>query len=184
MAGYRQAVAEAVERLVTHHRAEVVFLSTCQGVPEYGYNDSVEAREVVARLPEAIRARVRVDDAFHRPEVLVEMLTGFDLVVATRMHMAILSMIAGTPVAPIVYEFKTRELMDLVGYSDWAGTEVLLDIETLRGEMVNETLDTLIGRLPAAREGMIARVEEVYRQTETAVARLKAAVKHREEERP
>ncbi|MDZ4701984.1 MAG: polysaccharide pyruvyl transferase family protein [Rhodothermales bacterium] len=184
MAGYRQAVTAGVERLVTHHQAEVVFLSTCQGVPEYAYDDSAEAREVVARLPVETQQRVRVDDAFHRPEELLERLAAFDLVVATRMHMAILSMIAGTPVAPIVYEFKTRELLDLVGYPDWAGGGARLDIETLRAETLNETLDTLITRLPAAREAMGVRVEAVYRQTEEAIARVRAAVAPRSSNTP
>jgi len=38
------------------------------------------------------------------------MLSAFDLVIATRMHFAILAMIAGTPAVAIAYESKTKEL--------------------------------------------------------------------------
>ncbi|MEZ4699533.1 MAG: polysaccharide pyruvyl transferase family protein [Rhodothermales bacterium] len=174
MRGYLQAVAAGVEHLVTRYDAEVVFLSTCQGVPAYRIDDSGVGRQVVDLLPASVRPRVRVDADFHRPEALLEALAGFDLVIATRMHMAILSMLAGTPVAPIVYEFKTRELMELVDYAAWAGTATTMDIDTLRGEELTKTIDTLLARLPEARRILSDRVEGIHRHTERAVDLLRA----------
>ena len=48
----------------------------------------------------------------------MELAKGFDFVVATRMHMMILSLCVGTPVLPIAYEFKTKELAARLGIAD------------------------------------------------------------------
>ncbi len=119
MAAYLRAIAAAVVRLVRGHGAEVVFVSTCQGVPEYWYDDAGVAGEVLRMLPEDVRRSASVDGAFHRPGDLIALLQGFDLVIATRFHMAILAMLAGTPTVAVAYESKTRELYGGVGLSDW-----------------------------------------------------------------
>src|SRR3546814_6657409 len=63
------------------------------------------------------RSRVRVDDRFHTPEALRDRYAGYDMVVATRMHAAILALCAGTPVMPLAYEFKTAELFGRLGFA-------------------------------------------------------------------
>ncbi|MHB1224071.1 MAG: polysaccharide pyruvyl transferase family protein, partial [Gemmatimonadaceae bacterium] len=88
MAAYRQAIAAAVTHVVERHGAEVTFISTCQGVPEYWTDDSRTALEILELLPPHVRRAVEVDRDFHRPTELAERLRGFDLVITTRMHMA------------------------------------------------------------------------------------------------
>lgn len=53
-------------------------------------------------------------------------LQDFDLCIGTRMHMCILSLISGTPVLPIAYEFKTQELFGEIGLKEW-----VTDIEVI-----------------------------------------------------
>jgi colanic acid/amylovoran biosynthesis protein len=113
--GYGDAVAELVVHLVRVHGARVTFLSTCQGVAAYWTDDAREARRIAAALPDDVRGATTVDGEFHRPEALIERLAEFDLAVSTRMHHAILSLCAGTPVLPVAYEFKTRELFARLG---------------------------------------------------------------------
>lgn len=118
MARYRRAIAELVRHLVENRRARVTFISTCQGVDAYWTDDSRVAEAIVGTLPEAVRRRTTIDPAFHRPEDLTTVFGNCDMVVATRMHAAILALVAGVPVLPIAYEFKTRELFTRLGFGD------------------------------------------------------------------
>ena len=118
MAQYESAVAALATRLAREGR-DVVFLSTCQGIPEYWTDDSELATCIHDRLDTDVKERVRVDRRFRRPRALLKELQNYDLVVATRMHMAIMSLIAGVPVLPIAYEFKTDELFERLGHPEW-----------------------------------------------------------------
>jgi colanic acid/amylovoran biosynthesis protein len=89
-----------------------VALSTCQGVAGYTVDDSVTARTIFDGLP------VQIDAGFHTPTQLVEQICGADLVIATRMHFAILSLISGKPVHAIAYEPKTLELLRGLGFPE------------------------------------------------------------------
>lgn len=81
-----------------------VAISTCQGVEGYSIDDSVTARKIFAGLD------VEIDSAFHTPAELITKIRSADFVVATRMHMAILSLISQVPVVAIAYETKSLEL--------------------------------------------------------------------------
>lgn len=83
---------------------EVIALSTCQGLERYAIDDSKYARRVFSGLP------VNIDASHRTPEQLLAELSKVDLVITTRMHLAILSLMAGTPTIAIGYEFKTMEL--------------------------------------------------------------------------
>ena len=77
-------IAAAVIALVEQHAVEVTFVSTCQGVAEYRFDDSIVANRIVERLPEAIRPSVAVDERFHTPEALMQQLGSFDFVISLR----------------------------------------------------------------------------------------------------
>jgi colanic acid/amylovoran biosynthesis protein len=155
MAHYRASIAATVEHLVRAHDAEVFFVSTCQGNPEYRYDDSAVAAAIVATLPDDVRGRVSVDAEYHRPEALLDLLGGFDLTIATRMHVAILSLSAGVPVLPIAYEFKTQALFDRLGLGAW-----VQDIERVRSDTLPGVTDRFIDDLPTFRADLFERVEE------------------------
>jgi colanic acid/amylovoran biosynthesis protein len=117
MERYLASFSSLVAHLVRNHNADVVFLSTCQGAPGY-HDDSQVAASVAATLPEDVSCHVQVNSDFHAPSALVELLRGFDYVVSTRMHLAILALGVGIPVFPIAYEFKTTELCRELGYAE------------------------------------------------------------------
>jgi colanic acid/amylovoran biosynthesis protein len=119
--GMRKYV-DGVTALVRHlldEGAEITFVSTCQGIDEYWTHDDRVAARFVAELPLAYRSKVTVDRAFRTPAALATLLGTMDLVIATRMHMAILALSAGTPVMPLSYEFKTEELFRRLGAETW-----------------------------------------------------------------
>ena len=174
MEAYISAVAAATEDLIRRHDASVTFVSTCQGVPGYAYDDSLVARRIADRLPQDVRSSVVIDSEFHRPEELIEMLGDFDLVVATRMHMAILGLAAGIPVLPISYEFKTRALFDRLGMSSY-----VCDIEDISGDLLLGALDGFIEKLPAFRDELFRKVEEERRRADSAAECLEFVVRTR-----
>lgn len=164
---YRRSISAIVARLVTGHNARVTFVSTCQGVPAYEYDDSVVAREIADALPPDVRKSVIVNTDFHAPEALREKLGEFDFIVATRMHMAILGLCAGTPVLPIAYEFKTKELFEKLELGEW-----VLDIETLETERCLAALERFIVFLKEIRAKMIPNVIEQYRESLAVIPEL------------
>ncbi len=118
MERYFASLAALVRALVERWGADVTFVSTCQGTPEYWTDDSRTADEIVERLPQALRDRVTIDRNFREPGKLIADLATYNLTIATRLHAAILSLCAGTPVLPISYEFKTAELFRRFGLGD------------------------------------------------------------------
>ena len=161
-----QAVIRSFAALSEHlarRRARIEFLSTCQGVPEYARDDSSVARRVlqedaVARLH---ADAVTVDDGFHTSAELMRKFGAFDLVVSMRMHAAILALAAGTPVLPIAYEPKTRDLFERMGFGDW-----VLDVETLGPDTLVRTFDRVVAELPLRRDALFAAVQEQMRSAE------------------
>jgi colanic acid/amylovoran biosynthesis protein len=156
MRNYLQAIARLVSTLVNQCGAEVHFRSTCQGVPEYWADDSAIAHSIVQLVPSSVAAQIRVDSGLHSPNELCEFYSTCDLVVATRMHAAILAMCAGTPVLPIAYEYKTSELADSVGLSRWT-----TDIESVVQSNLDEKCKALIRDLAAVAGPMRVTVAQL-----------------------
>lgn len=120
---YKECVAALISLAVREFGAEVTFLSTCQGIPEYWTDDSQLAVEIYETLPMDIRLGVDIDGNFRQPLEIVGAYQKFDLVIATRMHAAILGLVAGAPVLAIAYEFKLEELFHQLGMNNaWLST--------------------------------------------------------------
>jgi colanic acid/amylovoran biosynthesis protein len=153
MTRYCDSFISLITHLVKTYNAEVVFLSTCQGVPGY-HDDSRVASEIWARLSEEIQHRVSIDGAFRAPNELRERFREFDWVVATRMHVAILALGVAIPVLPIAYEFKTNELFKSLGYEG-----DVLDIEMLTPENLISAFETAVGVYGRAARKIHAAVD-------------------------
>ena len=151
---YRRAIQALVEALVANRNAEVTFLSTCQGAPEYWADDSAVAARIAQELDPSISAAVRVDRGFHTPQELIDALGGFDLVVATRMHVAILALVAGVPVFPIAYETKTRGLFERLGMGDW-----VRDFDKVDAASLPADVERFLAELPALSVQLRAAVD-------------------------
>lgn len=157
MRRYMDSIRDIATTLVRDHGKQVTFVSTCQGVPEYAHDDSKTARAIVAELDADVAAHVDVDADFHTPEQLMQLVKGFDFVVATRMHMMIMSLCVGVPVLPIAYEFKTRELAKRVGLA-----ELLLDIDTVTPDEAGRKLAAFADNLDRLRATTLAAVLEEH----------------------
>lgn len=109
---YRRSIASLVSKLVDEMSCEVVFISTCQGVESYWTDDSMEAKVIVDMIPSHIRKNVLIDNVHRQPQQFIDDISVFDLMIATRMHAAILALTAGVVTVGIAYEFKLVELFE------------------------------------------------------------------------
>lgn len=149
MRRYLKAIRGAVCSLVQRHGADVTFLSTCQGIPEYHTDDSEVAQQVYSSLPTTVQQKVTVDNGFYKPTRLQDRIKAYDFVIATRLHMGILSLTVGTPVLPIAYEPKTTQLFRRMGLASW-----VTDIEDIDTSFINK-LDRFIDNIEDLRDTMI-----------------------------
>jgi colanic acid/amylovoran biosynthesis protein len=153
-----------VEQAVRQFGAQVTFLSTCQGIEEYWTNDADFAQQILELLPSDIRPNVALDGAFRQPQEVVETYGGFDLIIATRMHAAILGLVAGTPVLGIAYEFKLEELFHQLGMDN-----ARLSTQTMNPERSREMVSSILANLGDWR----AKVSEVRQQCRTQAVSVK-----------
>lgn len=142
---YKDAVARSICHLVEQHGATVTFLSTCQGVDDYT-DDALLAEEIHQMLPVAVAAQVTVTREHLRYDTLIQELATYDVSICTRMHMCILSLLAGVPVLPIAYEFKTTELYRRYGLERW-----VTPMEEIDGATLCSLLDEFLCEAPALR---------------------------------
>jgi colanic acid/amylovoran biosynthesis protein len=156
MRRYVAAVREAVTGLVRQAGAQVVFLSTCQGRPEYWTDDSRLAVEIDAGLPADVREHVEVDRGAYDPAALVARLADVDAMVSTRLHGAITALCAGTPVLAIAYEFKTVEVFGQLGLEEW-----VLDISDLDGPTLQKRALHLLERRLEVNHRLAPRVGDL-----------------------
>lgn len=136
---YMDGIALAVTLAVDKYGAEVTFLSTCQGIESYWANDAAIATEIYNMLAPNIQNHVSIDAQFRQPAEIIEAYRSFDAVIATRMHAAILSICAGTPVLGLAYEFKMQELFKNIGLS-----QLVLKIQTFTKIEITDVLSDLM----------------------------------------
>ena len=151
---FRKSLSAVTKYLVEKHNAEITYISTCQGIADYWNDDSKVALEIADSLPKEIQKQVNVDRDFHSPQELIGILNSYDLVIATRMHMAILSLVAGTPVFPIAYEFKTKELFQRLEMGKW-----IQDIENVQQESIIASIQLFIDQLPEIKQKLSINVK-------------------------
>ena len=99
--------------LLEKYSIQLTFLSTCQGIAAY-YDDSQFAKKVLVLLPETLRNRCTIDDAYHDFQTLIKKYSTFDAYIGMRLHGAIFSMLGGTPAMNIGYEDKTKGIYEFL----------------------------------------------------------------------
>lgn len=171
MADYTAALRAAVSAVVRERNAEVTFLSTCQGRPEYVRDDSAYAVEVVAGLEDDVRRSVTVDRDVHHPQELIDVLAGFDAMISTRLHGAISAVCTGVPTLTIAYEFKTTEVWRQLDLADW-----VLDIDALTSSALAERAVALLDQAPQLRKALAGSVPVMAAATQTTGARVAAVL--------
>lgn len=170
-ADYEAAVVDLCTRLVRERDAEITFLSTCQGIPEYWTDDSAVARRIYGRLDGDVQERILIDDGFNDTATLRAKVRDLDLVVATRLHMAILSLVSGTPAIPLAYEAKTAEVFGRLGAS-----AMVIGIDQVGQGRLGAHVTRYWDRIDEGREALFAAVEAERNEARAVSDRLRAAL--------
>ncbi len=113
---YLDDVAAAASSLQERLGGSVIFVP--QNTGEGWSNDVAVARDVETLMTNADRVLVIRDDL--SPQALKTLYGQLDLLIATRLHAAILGMTAGTPVAAIAYQPKTLGVFRMLGLERFA----------------------------------------------------------------
>lgn len=127
MESYCQAMADAAIYLI-EKGFKVYYFSTCQGIDQYD-NDSLVVSKIMELIPSRYHSKIINKTDYLTIHEIIQLLIQMDMIIATRLHMCILSLISGTPVLPIAYEFKTTELFERLGYDKVFYMEELGDID-------------------------------------------------------
>jgi polysaccharide pyruvyl transferase WcaK-like protein len=147
---------DAIVGLLNRWRDRAAFLF----VPQSTYRED-DDRELAGRL--AARAPVGtkclVVKGRHHPLDLVALYGLASVTIASRLHGAVFSAIAGTPPIGIDYLPKMRGFLDLL-----PGCHERLALETLSPDTLDDAIDHLLDDEPARRRRLTARVTELRRQ--------------------
>jgi len=156
---YMGAIAALTDHLVRYRGARVTFVSTCQGDPAYGHDDSVIAYLLTARLPLSTLGSVEVDGLARDPAALMGLLGSFDIVVATRLHAGILALAAGTPALFVAYERKAYGVAARLGIA-----EGVQPMEGISAWSLIAAVDSMLDREEELRPRLFACVEHERRE--------------------
>ncbi len=113
----KDTIAKAVELchfLLKAPERQLLFVSTCQGIPGY-VDDSELAADIRRKLPLELQDRCRVSRARLGPRELMAALGECDAFIGMRLHACLLAMLAGCPAMGLGYEKKTSEIFQQLG---------------------------------------------------------------------
>lgn len=113
-----EKAARLCERLLAPPGREILFLSTCQGIPGY-VDDSALAVHTVDRLVAGERSRCRVDRGHHTARSFIEAAQVCDAYIGMRLHGCLLSMLGGVPAMGLGYEDKTEQIFAQLGLTEY-----------------------------------------------------------------
>lgn len=147
---------EAIVGMLNRWRDRAAFLFVPQST--YREDDDRElAESLAARAP--LGAKCLVVKGRHHPLDLVALYGLASVTIASRLHGAVFSAIAGTPPIGIDYLPKMRGFLDLL-----PGCHERLALEGLSADALDDAIDHLLDDEPARRRRLTARVTELRRQ--------------------
>jgi polysaccharide pyruvyl transferase WcaK-like protein len=129
---YVDAVAGLISWLRTN--GSPVELAIQSNGPLHRGDDRIAARAVVERLGAPVEI---VDlDLRESANAAISRYGRYDVLVATRMHAALMGLLAGTPTIAIAYEAKTPGVFQMLGLTEWVVDIVDLAAEALIDRVV------------------------------------------------
>jgi len=146
---YLAALAELCRRYADLGKGSIILFSHARGP-----GDFEDDRRITDPFWERLRKDIPEGHLFYpelpisvHPFRIMELLQKTDVVVATRLHSAILGLLSGIPVLTIAYQPKTRAVMEWLGLSDFS-----VDISELANEKMLTRLGEISGRNLEVRE--------------------------------
>ncbi len=150
---FEARMASVCRSLLEQHDAELVFLTTHQGVDGVQRDEEVSQR-IRKQLPEPLQARAHVIGEFVHPREFAYVMGECDLVISSRLHGGILSLVGGAPILALEYEPKTRGLMRTLCLE-----EFVLSMGNSTAEEMLEKAEEMLRDLPQMRRRHQAALE-------------------------
>jgi colanic acid/amylovoran biosynthesis protein len=128
----------------------------------HGQDDLGFSRTILERAGPQDHPESPVCSAADTPDALRSIYRNADIVVGTRMHSCILSLVEGVPALALAYQPKTTGLYSALGLGDWCGDVGTVDSETLLAEIEellgnrDEARQRVREAVDAARSGIVA----------------------------
>jgi colanic acid/amylovoran biosynthesis protein len=177
---FEARMASVCRSLLEREDAELVFLTTHQGVEGVQHDEEVSQR-IWERLPKDLQARAHVVREFVHPREFAHIMGQCDLVVSSRLHGGILSLVGGASILALEYEPKTRGLMRKLDLE-----ECVLSMGEATAEAILSQIEAMLRDLPATKQRhreALARgraqarrnqeiIAEVVRKRESALCRV------------
>lgn len=148
---YENAFARLADHFVSRGY-EVCFFSTCTAIDGYRYDDRMVALSVKKRCQQP--EHIYVEMAELNDVELGEALAGCDLIIATRLHSAIIAMNFGTVAIALNYEHKSRGIFQQMGIA-----ELSYDFQSLSDNTIINTADVVLANLTVWRARVHTAVE-------------------------
>ncbi len=162
---FERRIAKVCERLLAVGQRQIVMLTTHQNIPAAMHSDEEVSDRIFEHVSADLRHRVSVVREFVHPCEFAQFMGECDIVLTSRLHGGILSLVGGAPIVALEYEPKTRGLMRQLGIEDW----VLSMGESTTDEIVAK-VEEILGDLPKARR----------RQSEAMAVGKRLAMRSRE----
>lgn len=161
---YIQGMADSLDELIEHVDVDVTFFST-------KFPQDVEVtRHIIERMQHVHRVKI-VDDHLH-PQDIIDICMDHDIVIGTRLHSLILSVLSHTPIIGIGYHHKVFHFMKMIGEESY-----FLPISELQQkdrllyavrEMQREWIDI--------QERICKRAEEMKKEASKGIEQLRKVI--------
>lgn len=166
-AHYERTMAQTLDQLCARTRAEIVFLPQVIGPARD--DDRIVQRRIRNLMGDPARVTLLEDD--FAPAQLMGILAGLDIVLATRFHSAIFTMLANTPVVAIAYEHKTTGIMAAMQLDHW-----VIPIEAVTAPAITELCLELLAQRARVRQHLSVAVAAMAQRADASAAHaLRAA---------
>ncbi len=162
---FEERMSKVCSTLLARGDVEMAFLTTHQRVENAGHTDEDVMERIAANVEPSFRDRIHIISGFVHPREFAHFMGECDVVLTSRLHGGILSLVGGAPIVALEYEPKTRGLMRQLDIEDW----VLSMGESTAGEIVAK-VEEILKDLPKARR----------RQSEAMAVGKRLAMRSRE----
>ncbi|HZP83110.1 MAG TPA: polysaccharide pyruvyl transferase family protein [Chthonomonadaceae bacterium] len=166
-------MAAVCRSLLERHAAELVFLTTHQGVAGIQQDDDVSQR-IWEQLPADLQPYAHVLHEFVRPDEFAYFMGQCDLVLSSRLHGGILGLVGGAPILALEYEPKTRGLMRQLDLED-----CVLSMRDSSAEEILRRMEAMLRDLPETKRRHRAALERGQALARRNCEIVRAALRHR-----
>ncbi|BDI28725.1 hypothetical protein CCAX7_007760 [Capsulimonas corticalis] len=154
-ADFEARIARVCQSLLERGDTELVFLTSHQKVEGSFQDDEPVGRRIQELLPAPLRPDAHHVTGFVHPREFSYFMGHCDLVLSSRLHGGILSLVGGAPVVVLEYEPKSRGLMRQIGLEDW-----VLTMADATSDEITAKITELLSDLPKTRERARAGLAE------------------------